>query len=192
MSLLAGYAAVVGVVRIVFLGAGLVVAAICAFDWAVRTRRINPFNRGARFFRSRIDPLMAPVERAIVRRGGLPTHAPWWTLAAIVVGGIIVISLLQVIGGLLLQVAFGLREPGRLPWIALSWVFSLLRLALLVRVLSSWLPISPYSKWIRWSYVLTEWMIAPLQRIVPRIGMIDITPLVAWFLLNLLQGVIPH
>jgi len=61
-------------------------------------------------------------------------------------------------------------------------------LALLVRVISSWLPISPYSRWIRWSYVLTEWMIAPLRRIIPLIGAIDITPIVAWFLLNIVQS----
>ncbi|MGH9885495.1 MAG: YggT family protein [bacterium] len=190
MSLLAGYESFVGVVRLVFLYSAVGVAAICGFDWAVRTRRISPFNRAARFFRSKIDPLMAPVEVAIVRRGGLPTHAPWWTLAAVVVGGIIVITLLQLFGGILSQAVFGLKDPGRLPWIVLGWVFSLLRLALLVRVLSSWFPVSPYSKWIRWSYVLTEWMIAPLRRIVPTIGMIDITPIVAWLLLNLLEGFI--
>jgi YggT family protein len=190
MSMLATYGAFVDVVRLVFLYAAIAVAAICVFDWAVRTRRISPFNRVARFFRARIDPLMAPVERVVVRSGGLPTQAPWWSLAAVVVGGILVISLLGLIGGLLGQVVFGMREPRRLPWIFLSWVFSLLKLALLVRVLTSWLPISPYSKWVRWSYVLTEWMIKPLQRIVPRIGMIDITPLVAWLLLNLLEGLI--
>src|SRR5262249_19577065 len=150
----------------------------------------SPFNRVARFFRARIDPLMAPVERVVVRSGGPPTQAPWWSLAAVVVGGIVVISLLRLIGSLLQQLMLGIAQPNQLPWIFLSWVFSLLKLALLVRVLTSWLPISPYSKWVRWSYVLTEWMIRPLQRIVPRIGMIDITPLVAWLLLNLLEGVI--
>src|SRR5215510_14341422 len=190
MNMLAVYDAFVGIVRLVFLYAAIAVAAVCVFDWAVRTRRISPFNRVARFFRARIDPMMSPVERVVVRRGGLPTQAPLWSLAAVVVGGILVIILLGFIGGLLQQVVFGMREPQRLPWVFLSWVFSLLKLALLVRVLTSWLPISPYSKWVRWSYVLTEWMIKPLQRIVPRIGAIDITPLVAWLLLNLLEGVI--
>lgn len=190
MSLLAGYGAFLGVVRLVLLAAAVVVAAICVVEWAVRTRRINPFNRVARFFRSRIEPLMAPVERVVVRRGGLPAQAPWWALGAIVVGGIILLSLLQLLGGLLADVMFATREPGRLGVVLLSWAFSLLRLALLVRVLSSWLPVSPYSKWIRWSYVLTEWMIAPLQRVVPRLGMIDITPIVAWFLLTLIEGLI--
>lgn len=190
MSLLAGYGAFLVVVRLVLLSAAIVVGAICIVDWAVRTRRINPFNRVARFFRLRIDPLMAPIERVIVRRGGLPTQAPWWMLAAIVVGGILLLSLLQLIEGLLTQVVFASREPSRLGAVALSWVFSLLRVALLVRVLSSWLPVSPYSKWIRWSYVLTNWMITPLQRIVPRLGMIDITPLVAWFLLTILENLL--
>ena len=190
MSMLAAYDAFVAIVRLVFLYAAIAVAAICLFDWGVRTRRISPFNRVARFFRARIDPMMAPVERVVVRSGGLPTQAPWWSLAAIVVGGILVISLLGFVGSLLAQVIGGIHEPKRLPWIFLSWVFSLLRVALLVRVLTSWLPISPHSKWVRWSFVLTEWMIKPLQRIVPRIGAIDITPLVAWLLLNLLEGLI--
>jgi YggT family protein len=189
MSMLAGYGTFLALVRVTFLYAAIAVAALCAFDWAVRTRRINPFNRVARFFRSNIDPLMAPVERAIVRRGGVPTQAPWWTLGAIVVGGILTISLLQLIGGILQQIVFGLAAPERLPWIVLSWIFAFLRLALLVRVLSSYIT-SPYSKWVRWSYVTTEWMIAPLQRIIPRVGMFDLSPLVAWLLLNVLENVL--
>lgn len=191
MSMLAGYGAFVDVVRLVLLYLAIAVAAICLFDWALRTRRISPFNRFARFFRARIDPMMAPVERVVLRSGGLPTHAPLWSLAAVIVGGILLIALLQLIEGVLIQLARGITEPGhQLPWILLSWVFSLLKVALLVRVLTSWFPISPYSKWVRWSYVLTEWMIAPLRKIVPRIGMIDITPIVAWLLLTLLEGLI--
>jgi YggT family protein len=187
MSMLAGYGTFLGIVQSTFLYAAVGVTAICAFDWAVRTRRINPFNRVARFFRSNIDPMMAPVERVIVRRGGLPAQAPWWTLAFVVIGGILTITLLQMLGGVLQQVVFGLAEPRRLPWIVVLWVFSFLRMALLVRVLSSYF-VSPYSKWVRWSYVTTEWMIAPLQRIIPRIGMFDISPIVAWLLLNLIES----
>ena len=185
MSALATYAEIVSAVRTILLYLAILVAAICAFDWAVRTRRISPFNRVARFFRGRIEPMMQPVERVVVRSGGLPASAPWWALAAVIVGGI---SLLQLIGSILAQALFGLNEPSRIPMILASWAFSLLRLALLIRVLASWLPISPYSKWIRWAFVLTEWMLAPLRRIIPLVGMLDLTPLIAWFLLNLLQS----
>src|SRR4051812_1178746 len=61
MSVLGGYAVFVGVVRVALLYIGLVVAIVCAIDWAVRTRRINPFSRVARFFRGSIDPLLAPI-----------------------------------------------------------------------------------------------------------------------------------
>ena len=188
MSVLSTYAAFVAGVRVVLLYLAIALAIVCAVDWAVRTRRISPFNRIARFFRARIDPLMAPVERVILRAGGTPTSAAWWTLVGLILFGILIITLLQFLGGILTQVVMGISEPRSIPLLLVSWAFSLLRLALLVRVISSWLPISPYSRWIRWSYVLTEWMIAPLRRIIPLIGMIDITPIVAWFLLNIVQS----
>jgi YggT family protein len=190
MSMLASYAAFIGIVRTVLLFLAIAVGAICAFDWAVRTRRINPFNRTARFFRGRIEPLMQPVERVVVRAGGVPSTAPWWSLAAVVVGGILLITVLNLLGSVLSQIVFGVAEPKNLPWLVASWAFSILKFALLVRVLSSWLPISPYSRWIRWSYVLTDWMIVPLRRVIPLVGMFDITPIIAWILLSVAQQII--
>jgi YggT family protein len=187
MSVLASYATIVGVIRTVLLYGAGVVAVICGFDWAVRTRRISPFSKTARIFRGRVDPLVAPIERVVVRAGGTPAAAPWWALVAVVVGGIALLGLLDLLADVLFQVVVIGQQPAQAPRILLSWGFSVLRLALLVRVLSSWLPISPYSKWIRWSYTLTDWMIIPLRRLIPSIGMIDITPIVAWFGLSLLQ-----
>jgi YggT family protein len=187
MSTIAGYSTFVGVVRIALFYVGAAVGVLCAFDWAVRTRRINPFSRSARFFRGRVDPALVPLERVIVRAGGSPSSAAWWALVAFVVGAIALISLLDFLGGILYQIVAVSHQPGQAPMLLLSWAFAIERLALLVRVLSSWLPISPYSKWIRWSYVLTDWMIIPLGKLIPRIGMIDISPIVAWFLLSLLQ-----
>jgi Predicted integral membrane protein len=188
MNVLASYADFVSAIRTILLALAIVVTAFCVFDWAVRTRRISPFNGLARFFRGNIDPLMQPVERVVIRSGGSPVNAPWWTLAAVIVGGILLITLLGMIGNIIGQVMFGLSSPAMIPKLLISWSFSILRLALLVRVLSSWLPVSPYSKWVRWSYVLTEWMIRPLQRVIPLVGRMDLSPLVAWFLLNILQS----
>jgi YggT family protein len=187
MRALATYVTLVAGVRVALFYAAFVVAVICAFDWAVRTRRINPFNRVARFFRGSVDPLMAPIERMIVRAGGAPASAPWWAIVAFAVLGIALISLLEFLGDIFYQIAVVAQQPGQAPLLLLSWAFAIVKLALIVRVLSSWFPISPNSKWIRWSFVLTNWMIAPLGRIIPLIGMIDITPIVAWLLLNLLQ-----
>jgi YggT family protein len=190
MNVLGGYAQFVGVMRLVLFYGGVVLAAVCAIDWAVRTRRINPFNRVARFFRGNVDPLLAPVERAVVRAGGLPASAAWWALVAYVVFGIIVISLLQFVGEILFQAVAMTQAPGEAWRVLVSWAISILTIALFVRVLSSWLPVSPYSRWLRWSYLLTDWMIRPLQRVVPRLGMFDVTPIVAWLMLSMVRYVV--
>jgi YggT family protein len=185
MSFLGGYADFVSGVRIVLLYAGVGVALVCAADWAVRTRRLNPFSKVARFFRGNVDPLLAPIERTIVRAGGMPASAAWWALVAYVVAAILVISLLQFVGDILIQFAMMVQRPEEAWRVLVSWALSVLSLALFVRVLSSWFPVSPHSRWIRWAYVLTDWMIRPLQRVVPRVGMFDITPIVAWILIRI-------
>lgn len=190
MTVLASYAVFVAGVRTALLYVGIVLAVICAIDWAVRTRRISPFNRIARFFRSNIDPLLAPIERVIVRAGGVPTAASWWALVAFAVFGILLITLLQFIGDILLQTVYMTQNPGEAWRVIVHWTFSILMIALIVRVLSSWLRVSPYSRWIRWSYMLTNWMVVPLQRVIPVIAGFDITPLVVWFILSLTEKVI--
>ena len=35
---------------------------------------------------------------------------------------------------------------------------------------------------------LTDWLIEPIRRILPPLGMLDFSPLVAWLLLSLLRN----
>ena len=185
---LTAYAAFVAGVRYVVFGLAVVAALFAGVDWAVRTRRLNPFGPIARFFRRVIDPLMLPVEKRIVLRGGQPQNAPWYTLVFIIVGGLILFALLDFIGTIIAQVGWGLSSPGRFGVLLLSWSFLLLKVALLVRVVSTWFQLSPYSPWIRWSYRLTDWFLDPLRRLLPRFGPIDISPLVAFFVISLVQS----
>jgi YggT family protein len=187
---LAAYAAFIEVVRQALFWLALALAVVALLDWLVRTRRVPPFGAVARFCRRWIDPLMAPVERQILRRGGLPTTAPWWALGAVIVGGLLLIALLELLGGLVAQAAWAASSPGRFGVTLLSWGFSILRIAIFVRVIASWFGVSPWSRWIRWAYVLTEWMLAPLRRVIPNFGPMDVSPLVALLLLWLIQNVL--
>ena len=190
-SLLVAFDALLRVLRPTLFALAVVVALVCLVDWLVRTRRLNPFGPVARFFRASISPLMAPVERRVVRSGGLPSSAPWWTLAAVVLGGIVVLSLLGFLRGQLVSVAGAMSGgPSSIVWLLVSWTFAILRLALMVRVFSSFVRISPYSPWIRWSYVLSEPMLRPLRQIIPTLGMFDLTPIVAYLLLGVLESLI--
>lgn len=179
------------VVRVATLFAVAVFALICVVDWAVRTKRINAFNPIARYFRSTIDPFIAPIERRVVRAGGSPTVAPWWALVAAVVGAILLLSLLGFIRNQVLFASLAADQGASGVFrLLVVWTFAILRLALIVRVISSWLPVSPYSPWLRWSFVLSEPILRPLRQIVPNLGMIDITPILAYFLLGFLARVL--
>ncbi len=184
-------AVVSGIIRFVLLGVGLGVAVLAGADWAVRTRRISPFSAVARFTKSRLVPRLAGIERQVVRAGGHASTTPWWGLVAYIVVASLVIAGLDMLIGLLRDAAMAttLGGVGVLALIV-RWAFSFLRFALLIRVLSSWFPSFAASPWIRWTHGVTEWLLRPLRRIIPTIGMIDITPIVAYFLLVVAEGLV--
>ena len=89
---------------------------------------------------------------------------------------------------LIRQAAFATSlGAGGLLLLAVRWTFGFLSFALLVRVISSWIPSLGASRWIRWSFGATEWMLRPLRALIPSFGVMDITPIVAYFALQLLQ-----
>jgi YggT family protein len=187
----AGSAIVLWFLRRAFFALAVVLAVVCLVDWLVRTRRVSPFSGVARFVRSNVDPLFVPVERQVIRAGGSPASAPWWTLVAVVVFAIVVLNLLEFLVGQLGQLGGAVASgPVGIIRLLIGWIFAILRIALIVRVISSWFRISPYSPWIRWTFTLTEPILRPLRGIVPMLGMIDITPIVAYLLLALLESVI--
>lgn len=186
-----GADAVIQILRTALLSIAIVFGAICVLDWAVRTRKISPFNSVARFCRTTIDPFIAPIEKRVIRAGGTPASAPLWALAAVVIGGILLLTLLDVVRIEVIRTIVASQEGSAgIFHLLVSWTFTILRFALIVRVISSWLPISPYSPWIRWSYALSEPILAPLRRVVPNLGGLDITPILAYFLLSIVESVL--
>jgi YggT family protein len=138
-----------------------------------------------------VDPFISPIERKVVRAGGAPASAPLWALAGVVVGGILLLTLLDLVKLEVIRSIVASQEGAAgIFHLLVSWTFTILKLALIVRVVSSWLPISPYSGWIRWSYALSEPILAPMRRIVPAMGGIDFTPILAYFVLNIVQSIL--
>ena len=66
---------------------------------------------------------------------------------------------------------------------------TILQIAIIGRAVLSWFPVSPTSPLVSILNEITEPVLAPLRRVVPRIGMIDITPMVAIFVLYIIQSV---
>lgn len=71
-------------------------------------------------------------------------------------------------------------------------IFNLIYLLILLRILLSWLPalgvrLDPYNPIVRLIYQLTDPILEPFRRIIPPLGMIDISPIVAILVLQLVQ-----
>jgi len=190
-TFLASTDAVIQILRTALLSIAVVFGAICVLDWAVRTRKISPFNAVARFCRSTVDPIISPIERKVVRAGGTPAAAPLWALVVVVIGGILLLTLVDMVRLEVVRSMLAAQEgTAGIFHLLVSWTFWILKAAIVVRVISSWLPISPYSPWVRWSYQLSEPILAPFRRIIPNLGGLDISPIVTFILLNILEGLL--
>ena len=157
--------------------------------WAVRTRRINPFGAWPRFVRQVSDPVLLRLEKRIIAAGGSPQNAPLWLLGLVIAAGLILVSLTNWFIGILAGLSAAVNGGPRV-WLRLgiSAVFTILMTAILIRVIASWLGIGPYRSWMRPVVALTSWLIDPIRRILPPMGMFDFSPMVAWLVLYVVRG----
>lgn len=66
-------------------------------------------------------------------------------------------------------------------------LIDVLSVLIIIRAILSWFPINPYNPVISFLNQVTEPILAPLRRIIPRLGMIDITPMVAIIILQVIS-----
>ena len=157
-------------------------------SWLVRTRRISPFGALGRTLRATSDPLIRPVETRLVRAGGNPAHAGWWLVAAVAAAGV----LLMTLWNWLVDTAYGVAaafSAGPREAIALAIVvaYTIIVVALWVRVFGSWFGHFRYSRWLRPAYALTDWVVEPIRRVLPPAAGFDWSPLAAWLALWVLK-----
>jgi YggT family protein len=172
------------VVFAVFLAAVIVAAA----SWLVRTHRVSPFGSLGGFLRRASDPILRPVENRVVRAGGHPRQAGFWLVIGTALVGILLLGALQWMADTAqdLRLAAAGGVPGVLAFVV-GIAYTVVVVALIVRVVASWFGRERFTRWLRPAYVLTDWIVEPLRRVVPPFGAIDVTPLVAWLVLWLLK-----
>ncbi len=170
--------------RIAIAAAFLFTLIVAVTHWLVRERKLAAFGVWARTVRRVSDPVLQPIERRLVRSGGNPQQAPVWLAGLTLILGLVALWLFRWIVGTFVSLVYLSRGEPRF-WIAqlVHWAFSILEIAIIIRVIGSWIGAGRYTRWMRPFVVLTEWLLAPLRRVIPPFGMIDISPLVAYFLL---------
>jgi len=167
-----------------FVAAGLVAAT----HWAVRAGWLNAFGAFPRLVREATAPFVRWMERRLLQAGGNPVHAPYWLFLVVVAGGLIVLSMTAWLLAFLARLVQAAETPGSLGYLLVDLAFQVVMIALIVRVVASWIGIGEYRRWMRPVYHLTEWLLGPLRRVIPPLGLVDLTPLVAYFILLLAHG----
>lgn len=179
------------VLRYAIFGLVVLSAVVALGSWLVRTRRVSPFGVLGRTLRSVTDPIVRPAERRLVRMGGNPTHAGGWLVILTAVAGIVLLSLAGWLVGTF-QAARAAASGGTRGTLRLivDLGYRILFAALIVRVIAAWFSMFRYSRWARPAYILTDWIVEPIRRVVPPLGAVDLSPLVAMIALSILRQIL--
>jgi YggT family protein len=155
---------------------------------------LNPFAWTSRTIRRLSDAFVMPVRGSLRQVGVDPKFAPLVVILVIIVLGYFVRWLADTI----VVTVFGvLRSAQRGALITavgfiISGLLSIYLVLIIARVVFSWGQVSYGNRVMRFLVNTTEPLLGPLRRMLPPLGWIDISPLVAgliiWFLLAAVGG----
>jgi YggT family protein len=153
---------------------------------------LNPFSWASRTIRRLSDPFIFPVRRSLMSVGVDPKFA---ALAVILISILLGWFFLQLSGevgntlaGLILSIksANAVKALGHIIYGALS-IYTLL---IFIRIVFSWGMVSYSNRLMRFLVNATEPLLGPLRRMIPPLGMMDISPIFAFIILWLLKAAV--
>ncbi len=74
----------------------------------------------------------------------------------------------------------------------LALLLQILLMAIFVRVLLTWLPIDQNNPIVRVLFDVTEPVLAPFRRVIPKIGMFDLSPIAAMLIIQFILQNLPQ
>jgi YggT family protein len=149
---------------------------------------VNPFSRPALMVRRFSDPLVDPVRRGMARAGLDSKIAPVATILIAILLGYFALELVRTLLGTITGVILSLNAGAIVPLIGylLYGLLSLYSLLIFMRIVFAW-GASSTNRVLRFLIRVTEPVLAPFRRIIPPLGMFDISPIVVLLLIRLFQ-----
>jgi YggT family protein len=153
---------------------------------------LNFFGWPAVTIRRLTDPLIGPVRRGLIGFGVDPKYAPLVTILIVILLGWM---LLQVTGGILGTIAgvmLAVQEHSipRVIGHLLYGLLGLYTLLIFIRIVFSWVAVGYSNRVMRFLINTTEPLLGPLRRVVPPVGMFDISPFVAFIIIWLFRAAV--
>jgi YggT family protein len=153
---------------------------------------LNPFGWASRTIRRLSDGLVVPVRGGLRNFGIDPKFAPLVAILLVILVGYFV---LQLVGTIFTTIAGVLESTQRGALVAvlgfiLYGLISIYILFIIIRIVFSWGMVSYTNRIMRFLVDVTEPLLGPLRRMIPPLGWMDISPIVAFFILWLFQAAI--
>ena len=150
---------------------------------------LNPFSRPVIFVRRLSDPLVNPVRRGLLQFGFGPNITPLVVILISILLGWFVLQLAQ---SVLLTFAGVVEsvQAGRFIAVVGYLLYGFLTVYLLlitIRIIFSWGSVSSTNRVMRFLVNATDPVLLPMRRLVPPLGVFDISPLVVILIIYLLR-----
>jgi YggT family protein len=173
---------------------GLIVLAIVlmALRLLLNYADLNPFSRPVLFVRNLTDPFVNPVRRSLLGFGFSPNMAPLVTILIVILVGWLALSLSNDVIGTFYGMYMRGREGRIIALIGtlLYGFLSVYSMLILIRIIFSWGMVGLSNPVMRFLVRATDPLLLPLRRIIPPLGLFDISPMVAFLLIWLFQAAI--
>ena len=150
---------------------------------------LNPFAWTSRTVRRLSDGLVVPVRGGLRGFGIDVKFAPIVVILIAILLGWFVLQLVGTIAGMVEGIIESARSGAvfRLIGFIIYGLISIYTLFIIIRIVFSWGMLSYTNRLMRFLVDVTEPLLGPLRRLIPTLGWLDISPLVAILILWLLQ-----
>ena len=152
---------------------------------------VNPFSWPALTIRRLTDPLVSPVRRGLIRLGLEPKIAPLVTVLIAILLGFFAVRLVGDTTFTLSGIVRSLQQGAinRLVGYLLFGLLAIYSLMIFIRIIFEW-GVSSVNPVRRFLVRATEPVLGPFRRLIPPLGMFDISSIVVLLLIQLLQQAI--
>jgi YggT family protein len=170
---------------------GLVVL-LMVIRFVINVADLNPFGWVALNIRRLTDPLVNPTRRALVGFGADPKFAPLVVILLVILVGFFAISLVDAVLGTIVGVLYAVQRGSvsLLMGYILYGLLAIYSLLIFIRIIFSWGMVSYVNPAMRFLVNVTDPLLVPLRRLIPPLGVFDISAIVAFILLMLFQAAI--
>jgi YggT family protein len=153
---------------------------------------VNPFTWHAMTVRRLSDPFLNPVKRSLVNTSVPLKYSPIIAILLVLLVGWfsleLIEGLLNTIGGVLLAAKAGALVA--VLGYVLYGLLALYGLMIFLRIIFSWGMVGYRNRMMRFLINTTDPLLLPLRKMVPRVGMFDISPIVAFIIVWILQAAV--